>query len=136
MTFSQIEHYLPYLSGVATFILGAYKDKIAIALNWKKQKKEIDGQQLDNLQKNLDLYQEMLTDLDTRYKAKIAQIETDFKDSTDRLKEHIKSVEELNNGLKKEIKEQKEFITKQRKSLKYFQDNCTCIDFEKTNNQA
>lgn len=111
----------PYIAPIITAI-GAYKwDWILQKLNIKQKKVDVEGSSLMNLQKNLDIYQEMVTDLDTRYKERIKDFEENFSRSMDKLKSEIEELKEINQQLEMMVREQREFITKQSKSLSYYE---------------
>ena len=112
---------LPYIFTAIAGIGGWYKEKIGTALGIKKKTKELDNQALDNVQKNLDIYQEMVDDIDTRYKQRIADIEESFQLSMKRLNEDLLTLQRLNAKFTKIIEEQKTIIAKQRKSLNYYE---------------
>jgi uncharacterized protein (DUF3084 family) len=112
---------LPYIAPILTAI-GAYKwDWMMNKLNLKDKNISIEGNALENLQKNLDLYQDMVTDLDKRYKDRIADFEQNFAQTMDRLRVEIDDLKKINSELEEMVKEQKDFITKQSKSLKYYE---------------
>ncbi|OCK42530.1 hypothetical protein BA195_10160 [Tenacibaculum soleae] len=113
---------LPYL---LTFVTGVgvwFKDKIATKLGIKKKENDVDNSSLNNVQKNLDIYQEMVEDLSEKYKQRIKDIEDSFDASMLRLQADLRALQALNEKFSKIIEEQKEIIRKQAKSLKYFQD--------------
>tara|TARA_R110000822_G_scaffold305011_1_gene430487 strand:+ start:1448 stop:1828 length:381 start_codon:yes stop_codon:yes gene_type:complete len=112
---------LPYIAPILTAI-GAYKwDWLMNKLSIKQKTADVEGTTLVNLQKNLDIYQEMVTDLDRRYKERIKDFEENFSTSMDRLRVEIEELRQVNQELEKIVREQKEFITKQAKSLKYYE---------------
>ena len=112
---------LPYIAPILTAI-GAYKwDWLMNKLNIKQKTADVEGTTLANLQKNLDIYQEMVTDLDKRYKDRIKDFEENFSTSMDRLRGEIEELKQINQELELMVREQKDFITKQSKSLKYYE---------------
>lgn len=124
---------LPYLSTLITGIIVWYRDKIATKLGWKRTSKEIDTITLDNVQKNIDLYQELLNDLDIRYKNRVKEIEESFQISLTKLRGDLNDLETLNEKFEAINKEQRTLIQKLQKQLKYYQDNCKCLA-EQVNN--
>lgn len=111
----------PYIAPILTAI-GAYKwDLIMKKLNIKKEGINAENLTLNNLQKNLDIYQDMVTDLDKRYKSRIAEFEDNFNKSMDRLKSEIDELKVINNELETMVKDQKMFINRQSRSLKYYE---------------
>lgn len=64
----------------------------------------VEAAQLGNVQSEIKIYQDMLTDITERHKGMV-----------DELREEIKELKSL-------IEEQKEYIKKQQRSLKYYQD--------------
>lgn len=112
---------LPYIAPVLTAI-GAYKwDTIMKKLNINQKGADIESTTIDNLQKNLDLYQEMVTDLDKRYKERVKDFEESFIASMDKLNLEIEALKKVNAQLEEMVREQKMFITKQSKSLDYYE---------------
>lgn len=112
---------LPYLFTAIAGVGAWYKEKIGTALGIKMKTNEVDNQALDNVQKNLDLYQEMVDDIDARYKKRISDIEESFKLSMAQLNDDLQTLQTLNEKFSKIIEEQKVIITKQRKSLSYYE---------------
>jgi len=112
---------LPYIAPILTAI-GAYKwDWLMHKLNIKQKTADVEGTTLANLQKNLDIYQDMVTDLDKRYKDRIADFEQNFTEAMDRLRVEIDDLKKINSELEEMVNEQKDFISKQSKSLKYYE---------------
>lgn len=84
---------LPYLSAVVVWF---FKDKIVHALNIKKQKAEVDVSMITAHEKNIQLYQEMLDDIDARYKKRIVELENNFNENIAKLQSDLKQLERLN----------------------------------------
>jgi hypothetical protein len=114
--------FLPYIAPVITAI-GAYKwEWIMLKLNLKQKTADVENTTLANLQKNLDIYQEMVTDLDKRYKERIRDFEENFSSSMDKLKGEIDELKLVNRELEEMVKEQRLFIQKQSRSLVYYEN--------------
>ncbi|MDP2686447.1 MAG: hypothetical protein Q8O62_04445 [Aequorivita sp.] len=129
--------FLPYISTLITGIIVWYRDKIATKLGWKKTSKEVDSITIDNIQKNLDLYQEILDDMDGRYKNRVKEIEQYFEHSISKLQIDLQSLYEFKKKLLKINKEQKQLIISLQKSLTYYKENCKCLEIinaEQVNN--
>lgn len=94
------------------------KDRILDALNIKKEKNKVDSVQLENVQKALDVWQDMLDDAVKRHRAQVIQLEAVIVKLTDDLSQ----LEIISNQKDKVIKEQKILIEKQSASLKYYFD--------------
>lgn len=105
-----LQYGLPLLVGVVTWFS---KDRILLALNIKQQSTNIEGDALGNIQKQLDLWQEMLTDQNSRSKQQIADLQADFENSVTKLKVELSELNEI-------IAKQKELIKKQSDSLRYY----------------
>jgi len=119
------EEQIKILEYVGTAILAItiwFKDAIAIRVGIKKDKKDLEGSALTNLQKNLDIYQEMIEFSDVQYKARILEFEDNFNTTINRLKADLEQLKEINEKLKLFIDEQKVIITKQNKSLTYYRN--------------
>lgn len=65
----------PYIGTAGAFLIGAYKDKILMKLNLKKQEKEIDTVYITNSERLVDIYSKSMTDLLERNEATLASIE-------------------------------------------------------------
>lgn len=77
------EYVIPLIVGIATW----HKDTIKTKLGFKAEEKNIESQTLLNLektietlQKNLDIYQEMIEDLDTKYKNEIVGLRVELEE--------------------------------------------------------
>jgi len=112
---------LTYILPVVTAVVGFKWDLIMTKLNIKKEGINAENLTLNNLQKNLDIYQDMVTDLDKRYKSRIAEFEENFNKSMDRLRSEIDELKAINNELETMVKDQKMFINRQSRSLKYYE---------------
>ena len=106
---------IPLIVAVITWLS---KDRILHALNIKKEEKVIESSQLDNVQKALDLWQEMLNDVVQRNKAQVQELEAII----ERLKIDFAELKDISDKKDLLIKEQRELIAKQSKSIKYYQD--------------
>lgn len=102
------------------------KDRILSALNIKQEKNNATGGNLENVQKALDLWQEMLDDAVKRHKAQVEELEGIIA----RLKNDYAQLEAMIGDQKKIIAEQKELIVKQAKSLEYYRTK-----YEKNNSK-
>lgn len=110
------EETIKIIEYVGAVILGAtiwFKDALAIKLGIKKGEKNLEKEALVNLQKNLDIYQEMLTDIDARYKSKIVDLEVSFQRAIEKLQSDITELQSLNEKLS-------EIIKKQTARIKYY----------------
>jgi len=113
---------LPYMAPILTALAGIkWGDWILDKLNIKKKKAEVENNSLDNLKKNLDLYQEIVDDLNQKYKERIIDFEQGFNQTIDRLKLEVGDLREINKELEIMIKDQKAFIARQSKSLTYYE---------------
>ena len=113
---------LPYLAPILSAAAGIkWGGLILDKLNIKTKKNQVEGENLDNIKKNLDLYQELVDDLNVKYKASLIDFEANFISVTNRLKSEISVLRELNNEMELMIKDQKLFIIKQSKSLTYYE---------------
>lgn len=121
--FNELPKILPYIVPVGGFLLGAYKDKIMLALNIKKENTQIDGLKTENFNKNLDLYQELIDDLDTRYKKRLTDIEDMFNTQLESLKSEIQQLKDLNEELTEINRKNKELIERLQKELKQYKNN-------------
>jgi ribosomal protein S21 len=92
------------------------KDRILSALNIRNEKNNATGGNLENVQKALDLWQEMLDDAVKRHKAQVAELENII----GRLKLDYNELESMILEQKNIISEQKELIIKQSKSLEFY----------------
>jgi len=97
-----------------------FKDTIAIRFGIKQGEKNLQAESLNNLQKNLDLYQELLTDMEVRYKHRIEDIQSEFNVSLLALRGELDDLKKLNNNLNIMIDEQEAMIKKQAKRLNYY----------------
>lgn len=103
-----------YIIPALTLLIGFKFDWIKEKLNVRQQEQGVQSSSLDNLDKGVDLYKELLDDLSQRYKDKIGQIEIEFKSQLQRLQIEIDELRVL-------TKDQKDFIAKQSKSLAYYE---------------
>jgi hypothetical protein len=87
-----------------------YKDVVGVKLGIKKGDNDVQTGALENIQKNLDIYQEMVTDIDVRYKAKIKDLEDSFQHSLEILQEEVAKLQSMNKELGKIIKKQEKEI--------------------------
>lgn len=101
------------------------KDRILSALNIKQEKNNVEGGQLENVQKALDLWQEMLDDAVRRHKIQVGELEgiiavlkKDFKE----LEDIAKSKDAIIASQKALIAEQKTLIEKQSRSITYYKN--------------
>lgn len=101
-----IDYGIPAITGVVAWLS---KDRILNVLNIKQKKTEVEDARIRTIQGNLDLYQEMLSDLDERYKRRLAELEAE-----------IEKFRQLSEEMSTIIKEQKEFIDEQTIRLREY----------------
>ena len=105
---------------IVTFITGVTawfsKDKILHTLNIKKQESSNEGSQLENVQKALDLWQEMLDDAVSRHKIQISELESII----EKVKADLGRLTIINDNLELMVKEQRDLIAKQSKTISYY----------------
>ena len=106
---------LPTAGVIVTWLT---KDRILNALNIKKEKQVVDNTQLENVQKALDVWQDMLDDAVKRHKTQTAELESII----DKVKKDLKELQELSDKKDEIIYEQRELIEKQSRSIKYYKD--------------
>ena len=104
----------PYLAPILAAIAGFKWDWIMKKLNIKREEADLKNSSLDNLEKNIKIYQDLVTDIDSRYKERIAEFEQNFKIASEEMKKEIIELKEVNKNLKI-------FIAKQAKSLTYYE---------------
>ena len=119
---------IQYGATIVTVIGVWYKDVIGRKLGIKKEVKSLEASALENVQRNLDIYQEMITDIDSRYKEKLRTMESEFIASLDRMKEEVESLRVLNAELTVFVSEQKTIISKQSKRIDYFKKKYNELD--------
>lgn len=124
MNWTLIKDLTPWILGLITTIIALKKDWLLATFESKKNKlhlnssyEDIEGKQLSNVEKQIDIYRGLLDDLQIRHK----EIQASFENAIDRLKMELLEANDL-------IEEQKKFIAKQFRSLKYYQDKCQCIN--------
>ena len=105
-----------------------YKDIIAQKIGIKKAKSDVASASLSNVQKNLDIYQSMIDDIDARYKLKLKEVEDSFSETITRLTHEVEGVKQINKELSEYIEEQKVIINKQSKRLDYFKKKYNEVD--------
>ncbi len=88
-----------------------FKDRVLSALNIKREKSDIESGQLENVQKALDLWQEMLDDAVKRHKLQVGELEI--------IIEKLKNETVELAGI---IADQKELIIKQSKTIAYYKN--------------
>lgn len=93
-----------------------YKDIIAIKLGIKKDRKSLETRTIENLQLNLNIYQEMIEDLDEKYQKRITEIQERFEYNIKQLQMEIDNLKEINTDLKK-------YIENQRTELKWYKEH-------------
>jgi hypothetical protein len=110
MTSEQIQDLIPYLIGTVSTIIALNKDYISSklfkakgALDLNSQAEDLEGKQLSNVEKEISIYRDLLDDTKQRFETTILELRIE--------------IEELNNL----VREQKAFITKQSRSLDYYQ---------------
>lgn len=114
---------LPYLAPILTALAGIrWGGLILEKLNIRQKKTEVESSTLENLQKNLDLYQEIVDDLNQKYKERITDFEDNFEHSLSKLKLELEELRTMNQQLERVIKDQKALIVKQSKSIKYYKN--------------
>lgn len=105
---------LPLLSGVVVWFS---KGKIEHVLNIKREQKSQETISLENLQKKLDIYQEMLKDIPNQYKSQMADLEANFTSTIDRLNNDLDAMRKLNDELESIIADKQEIIDAQDKII-------------------
>jgi hypothetical protein len=105
---------LPVVAGIITWFS---KGKIEHALNLKREEKNQEAISLENLQKKLDIYQEMLKDIPLQYKTQMADLEANFNATISRLNNDLEAMRELNDELAIIIKDKQEIIDQQDKII-------------------
>lgn len=112
-----IETIKDILIPVGTLIVTWFsKDKILHLLNVKKEKNEVDNTQLENVQKALDVWQDMLDDAVKRHRTQVNELELVI----EKVKQDLKELNEISEKKDKVIKEQRDLIEKQSRSIKYY----------------
>tara|TARA_R110000796_G_scaffold74629_4_gene167810 strand:- start:323 stop:703 length:381 start_codon:yes stop_codon:yes gene_type:complete len=92
------------------------KDRILQALNIKKEKNTATSGNLENVQKALDLWQEMLDDAVKRHKVQVTELE----EIIEKIKIDLNRLESINEKLENMVNEQREIIKKQSKKIDYY----------------
>lgn len=110
MTAEQLKDFFPYLLGLITTIIALNKDVIRNqfakrnnSLELNKSAEELEGAQLSNVEKEIQIYRDLLDDAKQRFETTLLELRVE--------------IEELNNL----VKEQKVFIQKQSRSLDYYE---------------
>ena len=111
---------LQVAGGVGTAVGLWYKDVILQRVGIKKAKTEVEATALGNVQHNLDIYQEMIDDLDKRYKGLLKEVEANFTKSVVRLNEDIEELRTVNKYLNDFVESQKKIILKINKRLDFY----------------
>lgn len=106
---------IPLISALAVWF---GKDKLLFALNIKKEEKTIENSQLENIQKALEVWQDMLDDVVKRHKLQVEELETIIS----KVKLDLAKLEKINENLEKMVIEQKEFIAKQSKIIELYKN--------------
>lgn len=97
------DYVVPLAVGVFTWLT---KDRILDALNIKRAAVEVDDARIRTIQGNLDLYQEMLTDIETRYRARLFELEEElekFKGLTKQLQDVVERQEQIIDNQNREL---------------------------------
>lgn len=118
----------PYLAPILAAIAGFKWDWIMKKLNIKKEEADLKNSSLDNLEKNIKIYQDLVTDLDERYKSRIKDYEENFQETIDRLRDEIKTLNDEVKSLKTINSELKSFLTKQTKTIVFYEKKYGKID--------
>jgi predicted transcriptional regulator len=92
------------------------KDRILVALNIKKEKNTATSGHLENVQKALDLWQEMLDDAIKRHKLQVSELDA----VAAKIKDDLQRLESINEKLEAIVNEQRDIITKQSKKIDYY----------------
>ena len=122
---------LPYLAPILTALAGIrWGGFILDKLNIRQKKTEVENSSLENLKKNLDLYQEIVDDLNQKYKERIIDFEEGFNQSLSRLKLELDELRVINEELERVVKEQKSLIVRQSKSIKYYENKYGATNHE------
>lgn len=110
---------------VGAAVTWIFKDRVLDALNIKKEKSNVEGGQLENVQKALDLWQEMLDDAVKRHKLQVGELEgiiARLKIDFGELEELAKNKDILIASQNAVIAEQKDLIRRQERSIKHYKD--------------
>ncbi len=110
-----IEIGLPILTALVVWF---GKDKLLFLLNLKKEENNVENGQLQNVQKALDLWQEMLDDAVRRHKLQVNELESIIV----KVKNDLKQLQEISDSKDALIIEQKELIRKQSKTIAYYKE--------------
>lgn len=102
---------------ISAIIVWLFKDKALHVLNLKREEKSQEAISLENLQKKLDLYQEMLTDVPKQYKAQISDLEKSFSAALNRMNAEVGEMRSINQELEKLVTDQSAIISKQEKII-------------------
>lgn len=109
-----LTYILPIIVGVVTWFS---KGKIDHMLGTKREIKNQETISLENLQKKLDIYQEMLKDVPNQYKNQMADLESNFNATINRLNSDLDSMKKLNDEMEGIIKDKQEIIEQQDKII-------------------
>jgi len=116
---------MPYIAPIITAFAGIrWGGVILDKLNIKQKRGDVESDSLRNLKRNLELYQEIVDDLNQKYKERIFDFEENFNQSLIRLKLELEDLRSVNDGLQQIIIEQRALIVRQSKSIKYYESKC------------
>lgn len=101
-----INYVIPAITGIIAWFT---KDRILNALNIKQKKVDVDEARYRSLQTILDLYQEMVVDMNEKNKNQLADFEIE-----------LMRFRELIGEMTKTIEDQKDYIAKQTVTLKKY----------------
>lgn len=119
---------VPYLAPVLTAIAAFKWDWIMKKLNIKREKEDLKNSSLNNLEKNIKIYQDLVTDLDERYKTRIKDYEDNFQETIGRLRDEIETLNKEVRSLKTINSELKTFLNKQAKTIVHYEKKYGKID--------
>lgn len=94
------------LGPIASFLLGKELKKLQV----KKASAEVEESQLNNISSNFKVYQDLINDLEVRFKNRISDLELDL----DKMKT-------LNSELRKAISNQEKYIKKLQAKLEEYE---------------
>jgi Na+/phosphate symporter len=116
-----IKEILPWALGIIGTITALKKDWIQNQLSKDKNeialevnKEELEAANLDNVEKSLNIFKEMLDTNTVHYQNRIKELEQTFDSTITKLKGEIDELQTL-------VENQKKFIVKQSKSLDYYE---------------
>lgn len=117
MSYEQIKEFIPWIIGTVSTLLALKKDAIQASfsknqnkLELKSTNEDIEEKQLNNVEKEIRIYRELLDDVQNRHKEVVGELNTQIEN----LKEQVLDLEDF-------IKEQKKYMS----SIKVCDESCT-----------